>query len=188
MKGVSWDLPLRIWTLCDVGCKRAREVAPFCQRVSDRLDARLYCRPKRWILVFESTPLYHECSKRGRRRGSWAWHLLTIDIHSLLLSLLSDALVERAWSVSSCVTWTATARRTCTWAARLHRHARRSRGHQSAHGAATTACCPGSKATNDTAVSRTARVTSASWSLSVSASWRRKLRSGGSRPTKVWRV
>lgn len=113
------------------------------------------------------------------------WHLAsTFSSCPYYLMLLWS----RAWSVSSCATWTATARRTCTWAARWRRRARRSRGHRSAHGAATTACCPGLRATNGTAGLRTVRATSASWSSSASASWQRRSRSGGSRPTKVWRV
>lgn len=97
MEGVWWDLPLRIWTLCDVWFKRAREVCSL-------LSARVWspCRApllqvelKRWILVFESTPLYHECSKRGKRRGSWAWHLLTTDIPSLASFIWCSCGAER---------------------------------------------------------------------------------------------
>lgn len=71
-------------SLYDVWCKRAWSCPLLSARVWSPWSARLYCRPKRWILVFESTPLYHESSKQGERRGFWAWHLLTTDIHSPL--------------------------------------------------------------------------------------------------------
>lgn len=81
-------------SLYDVWRKRAREVAPLLSaRVWSPWSARLYCRPKRWILVFESTPLYHECSKRVK--GGGPEHRISWQLTSTRFSpLLFDALVE----------------------------------------------------------------------------------------------
>lgn len=113
--------------------------------------------------------------------------LLHLQLRDLLATLAHPPPPGRGASPQG-ERWTATARRTSTWGLRCLSRGPRCRGPPSARGAATTACCRGSKATSATAASRTARARSASSSSSASASWRRRWRCAGSRPTRVWRA
>lgn len=126
----------------------------------------------------------HACSRAAP--SLWLLLLLTTTLPSRLVSpQMHLRVLENTRRLTE---WMATGPRTCTWGLRCPNLGPRSRGPPSARGAGTTACCRGSKVTSATAASRTAPARNASSSSSGSASWRRRWRCAGSRPTKVWRA
>lgn len=148
-------------------------------------DAYLCCQPReRWILHYKPTPLILLLS--------CVWQLHPAPSlgpqHSRPASPLRRCNLRVLDNTPRLTEWTATGPPTCTWGLRCRSRGPLCRGPPSARGAGTTACCLGSKVTSATAASRTAPARSASSSSSGSASWRRRWRSAGSRPTRVWRA
>lgn len=164
-------------------CRRSWRIVWLLVSMSAcRADVYLLCQPEeRWNPYDKPTPLPPLLSSEPVQiQPPLGPH------HSFCVSPLTHLGV--LGNALHLLEWMATDPRIFTWVRRCLSPGPLSRGPPSVLGAGTTACCPGSKVTSGTAGSRTAPVRNASSSSSGSASWRRRWRCAGSRPTRVWRA